>query len=297
METAPIFLVTVLYNSSAVLPAFLDCLHSQTYRNWRLIAVDNASADKSAELVEGFADTRIVVVRNRDNRGVAAANNQGIVAALNAEAKWVLLLNNDITFACDALEKLISRAEESRAELMTAKIVYYDRPSVMWYVGGRLARWRFFSAVHVDEGATDDARFNTPNFFSYAPTCFMLIHRNVFENIGLMWAPFFVYYDDVDFCYRAARAGYVVHYFPGVRVEHRVGSLTGGQSSPFSLRYGTRNRVLMIRRHAPIGLRHFIAGAYYFTVWARCRIRKVGVGDEMLHRSRGYAEGWRADVR
>ena len=93
MDSAPvpgrIGVITVLYRSERVLPEFLACVAAQTHRDYIAISVDNTSGDRSATLCR---DHGFRVIENDDNRGVAAANNQGITAALEAgcEANFVV---------------------------------------------------------------------------------------------------------------------------------------------------------------------------------------------------------------
>src|ERR1700733_2803561 len=90
--------VTVTYNSASVLPAFLGCVMEQTHREFILFAADNSSTDDTLRMLRGCSDERLKIIANPDNRGVAAGNNQGIVAALEAGCRSVLLLNNDTEF-------------------------------------------------------------------------------------------------------------------------------------------------------------------------------------------------------
>jgi GT2 family glycosyltransferase len=73
-----IAIVTVLYNSATVLPKFLSSLAAQTSRDWTLFAIDNASADGSADIVENWTGGNREVIRSADNKGLAAGSNQGI---------------------------------------------------------------------------------------------------------------------------------------------------------------------------------------------------------------------------
>jgi GT2 family glycosyltransferase len=60
---------------------------------------------------------------------------------------------------------------------------------------------------------------------------------------------YFVYSDDVDFMYRAAKSGIVMKYLPDVTMKHKVSSLTGGSATQFAMHYCTRNRIYFTRKH------------------------------------------------
>ena len=72
------------------------------------------------------------------------------------------------------------------------------------------------------------------------------------EDVGLLDADYFLYSEEVDWCYRAAKAGYKIMAVPESKIWHKVSSSTGGTKSPVSAYYLTRNRILFMRKHARI---------------------------------------------
>ena len=70
-------LVTITYNSDAVLQSFLDCVWQQTHKNLVLYLIDNASVDATHSILEKENDSRLQIINNPTNFGVAQANNQG----------------------------------------------------------------------------------------------------------------------------------------------------------------------------------------------------------------------------
>ena len=83
--------VTVTYNSAAVLPEFFDSLAGQTCADYTLYVVDNASHDETLALCRRRTDLPIQLIANERNLGVAEGNNQGIRAALQDGCEAVLL--------------------------------------------------------------------------------------------------------------------------------------------------------------------------------------------------------------
>src|SRR5277367_3407522 len=100
-------IVTVTFNSGNVLADFLRSLETQTLENFRIWAIDNASTDNSVSQLKAWNDPRLEIVANDTNVGVAAANNQGIVAALAQGYDYILLVNNDVFFGPDLLDRLV----------------------------------------------------------------------------------------------------------------------------------------------------------------------------------------------
>jgi GT2 family glycosyltransferase len=121
-------------------------------------------------------------------------------------------------------------------------------------------RWRG-TTRHRGEGQPDGVEFHEDCYTDYAPTCFMLIRRVVFERIGLMDEKYFVYYDDTDFVWRANQAEFRLKYWAGGEIWHKVSSSTGGGESIFSIYYGTRNRIYFLRTQMLIWYK-FVALTY-----------------------------------
>jgi GT2 family glycosyltransferase len=241
--------VTVTYNSAEVLPDFLRCLAAQTHVEFFLFAVDNASEDVTVGILRQWPDKRLTIIANPNNRGVAAGNNQGIRAALEAGCTAVLLLNNDTEFESGLLEQLDRGFSHYAADMTCPKMMYYGDPTRIWAAGGAFQPWRGYRSVHLGEGETDRGQYDLPRLVTYVPTCCVLIKREVFEKIGLMDERYFVYWDDTDFMYRAMKAGVKLVYLPESSLLHKVASLTGGASTPFAMHYGTRNSIYFLLKH------------------------------------------------
>lgn len=244
--------VTVTYNSAAVLPDFMASIASQAGVDYRIYVVDNASHDGSADMVASIADARYVLIRNEANRGVAAANNQGIQVALEDDCSHVLLLNNDTAFGPELFGSLLRECISGRHAIVVPKIHFFDQPQIIWCAGGGLYRLRGYSTWHRGEGEVDAGQFDTAGETAYAPTCCMLIRSDVFGVVGLMDERYFVYYDDADFVLRCRRADIGIWYCHTATLRHKVSSLTGGGRSDFTLRMMTRNKLYFMRKHMPL---------------------------------------------
>lgn len=241
--------VTVTYNSASVLPDFIRCLTAQSFSKFTLYVVDNASTDETMQLLEGCRDPRVRVIANRQNRGVAEGNNQGIQCALEDGCGAILLLNNDTEFDEDLITRLAEGLVEHDADMTCPKIMYFDNPERIWCAGGAFELWRDCGANHIGYDEIDRKQYDHVRRVSYVPTCCVLIRKEVFRKVGLMDARYFVYMDDVDFMYRAWKLNAKLVYLPGARLLHKVGGLTGGEASAFSIRYDTRNQVFFHFKH------------------------------------------------
>jgi len=275
--------VTVTFNSESFLPEFFASCRTQTLANFRLYAIDNASRDGSAAalLQEAKTEPRLHVIVNKDNVGVAAGNNQGILQALADGCEWVLLLNNDTLFSPALFQQLLDACEQQQWPVVVPKM-YFDAPrDSVWYGGGYFNTVRGHTGYHLRMGEKDLGQFDTPTTMDYAPTCCMLVKRSVFETIGLMDETYFVYFDDTDFCWRLRQHKQALGYWPAATLVHKVGGSTGGVTSPFTVRITARNRLYFLRKHfgwwSPwLWLLAFIpyyAGRYLLLKWSPANVR------------------------
>jgi GT2 family glycosyltransferase len=241
--------VTVTYNSASVLLDFLRCMVEQTHQNFFLFTVDNASKDGTLRILHKCTDGRLRIIANPDNRGVAEGNNQGISAAIEAGCSSILLINNDTEFDATLIAQLNAGLDSHHVEMTCPKIMYYDEPNRIWAAGGAFQPWLGYRCIHFGENEIDGGQYNRASLVSYVPTCCVLIRKEVFEKVGLMDERYFVYSDDADFMYRAMKANVKLMYLPDAKLMHKVGILTGGETSAFSIRYGTRNRIFFLLKH------------------------------------------------
>lgn len=244
-------IVTVLYNSDDVLPGFFESLSQQLDIDYKLYVIDNSPSNSGTILSENLAQKYNIpcfCLFNNANVGVAKGNNQGIELALKDQCDYILLANNDTEFNSTAIASLRDAITQSGDSLSTSKIMYFDQPEKIWYAGGKIDPWLMrtphFGILDVDRG-----QFDQQDTVDYAPTCFMMVDKKVFEDVGLMDEKYFVYYDDSDFVFRARQKGYNIRFVPQSLVLHKVSSSTGGGSSPFSIYYTNRNKIYFIRKN------------------------------------------------
>ena len=238
--------VTVTYNSASVLPGMFASLDRQTMQSFHVWAVDNASTDDSTALCQvrpGFS-----VIANPSNLGVAAANNQGIRAALDAGCETVLLLNNDVEFGPDLFAQLYEGLTANHCQIVAPIMYYFDRPTTIWAAGGRFQPLLGYRCFHLEDGTRDTGQFHHPTQIQHAPTCCVLFERSVFAIVGFMDERYFVYHDDTDFMLRCLKLHQRLFLLPHARLFHKVSSLTGGAESEFSVRMATRNRIYLLSK-------------------------------------------------
>jgi GT2 family glycosyltransferase len=219
------YLVVVLYNCERVLPRFLDSLIAQTRRDWHLIAVDNASVDRSLDIIARLNDERITIIRNRTNAGFAKAANQGTLYAATKGGDFFVLLNADTEFNPDFLGDLLDVRERSRAQVIAPRIMKLDDPNKTWYAGGHFADSWVFANIHEEYDAAD---LRKTRIVDFATGCCLGLTRGVLERIGLFDERFFVYWEDTDLCLRLKRSGTPIVYTNEPSLLHAGSASSGG---------------------------------------------------------------------
>jgi GT2 family glycosyltransferase len=249
MSLPLIGVVTVTYNSASFLDEFVASCAMQTGPAFKVYCIDNDSRDGTPEMLKRIDDPRWVVTLNKRNVGVAEGNNQGIVQAFADGCEWVLLLNNDTTFPSDFFAQLVQACAKNDWRVVVPKI-WFDEPAKhIWYGGGGFNARRAHTGFHSGIGDPDVGQFDRPGTVDYSPTCAMLVHRSVFDEVGLMDETYFVYFDDTDFCWRLRLADVPIGYWPETTLVHKVGGSTGGKTSPFTAQITARNRLYYLRKH------------------------------------------------
>ena len=236
------FAIIVNYRKPALTEEAVASLGNRSGENAvSIIVVDNGSADGSLErLKESCAGCTVLDAGG--NLGFSGGNNVGIRYALDHGAKYVLLLNNDAVAERGAAEALLAAADQKT--IVVPQIVCASDPSRVWYGGGHVSWMR--GGFYHDAGATSAASARDVDF---ATGCCMLLPVAFFRECGLMDERFFLYCEDAELCLRAVRAGYRIRYEPCAVVRHKVSASTGGERSPMSAYYGTRNRLMLLSQY------------------------------------------------
>ncbi|MCC6570922.1 MAG: glycosyltransferase family 2 protein [Chitinophagales bacterium] len=250
-------LVTITYNSAKVITPFMDCVLRQTHTDFILYIIDNISSDNTLELLSKYKDDRIVIIANTQNVGVAAGNNQGIVRAMADGCDEILIINNDVEFEYTLLEKLSRQLEELNCSLVAPKMMYHPETHLIWWAGTKFNPKEGCMTHHIGIQEEDKGQYDHIEKMDYAPTCCVLLKREVIDDIGLMDEKYFAYYDDTDFFYRIFKQGkHVLFYYPFVQFYHKVGGLSNmkkGNAKKFKfnnfyVHLITRNHVYYLRK-------------------------------------------------
>ncbi len=244
-----VFVILVNWNGKNVTIECLDSLAKVSYKNFRIIVVDNASSDGSATAIRERHPGAIVLEQERNLR-FAGGNNAGIRYALEHNAELVCLLNNDTTVDSEFLSHLVSGIQTDRKiGITTPKIYYHDDPNRIWFAGGSISMWTG-TMKHIGIREEDRGQYDASSEVDYATGCCILIRRDVIEKVGLLDESFFMYTEDADWSMRVRRAGYSVVYEPSANVWHKLSVASGGHLSSFKMKNKLMSNYRFFRRYA-----------------------------------------------
>lgn len=230
----------------------LECVESLEkikYDNFDIIIVDNDSPDDSYEVLKEKLDSKHILIKSEDNGGFAKGNNIGIEYAMKNNSDFVLLLNNDTLVEEDFLNEMLECYKRHKdAGIIGCKILYESKRDLIWYGGGEINLKRFYG-LHYGEREKDSEEFNVEKEVTFSTGCVMLIPAEVIRKAGYLPKEYFLYYEDVDYCMKVQEAGYKIYYCPKSVVYHKVSASTGGEESPFAVKWNTRNRIIFMNKY------------------------------------------------
>jgi GT2 family glycosyltransferase len=243
-----IYVIILTWNGKADTLDCLQSLQNSTYPNARILVVDNASDDGTAEAVRS-SFPNVELIRNDSNLRFAGGNNLGIEYSLRQGAEYVLLLNNDTVVNRDFLTPLVQKAEEDKQIGIVGPKIYYNESRRIWFAGGRIEWWRG-RISHVGIREADAHQYDTPREVDYITGCCMLVKREVIDDVGTLDERFYLYCEEVDWCIRTHRAGYKVVYVPSSHIWHKVSASSGGHLSWFKNWNKLKSQLRLMARYA-----------------------------------------------
>lgn len=208
-----------------------------------IILIDNSSTPSIQSKLPKFQS--LVYLFQNKNRGFSGGNNMGIK---RAKGEWVFLLNSDTLTSGKDILKLVQNCEHEGASAGAPRLVnddgtlqqsvgYFDAPhkgAVNWL----LARPRF-----VDISGNENTRVD------FATGAALLIKKSLVEKVGLLdEKSFFMYFEDIDFCYRLFREKISILYVPSIKITHFGGKSADQNVQQKNANY-TNARNAYIKKH------------------------------------------------
>lgn len=262
-----ISVIVVNWNGRQFLPDCLSALRQQTFRDFEIILVDNASADDSLEYVRAhFPEVKFVALES--NRGFSGGN---IAGYNHATGSTIVLLNNDTEAHPEWLEA-IHRAGHAfpAAGSFACKMMYFNDRSRIENCGFQIDSAGIAAELGRDE--LDSPAWTVAREVFGACGGAVAYRRSMLERIGFLDPDFFMIYEDVDLSFRAQLSGFRCVYVPKAIVYHHYRS-TIKQRPALQVFYSQRNidivywknlPLVFILRSAPRRLLYELGSALYF---------------------------------
>ena len=254
MNKKKIFVVVINWNKKDFT---IECLKSLEIaignkKNISVVLVDNNSSDGSSDVFKKLKyKFNFSFIQNEKNLGWTGGNNTGIKFALSNGASCIMLLANDSIIKKGAIELLVQKLfSKNNIGIVGPKIYHYDKyPPIISNAGNFFNS--NFEGKDLGDGEKDYGQYNKIQETDFVSGTAFIIKHDVFEQIGYFDDRLFIYYEDVDFCLRAKKAGFKCFFEQKAIVYHR-GAATTIVSSPLHTYYNMRNRLIDMERYATI---------------------------------------------
>lgn len=248
-------IIILNYNTCELtLKALRSVYASRTGYQFEVILIDNASSDSSVEKIrEEFPQVQLI--ENEENVGFSKANNQGMRIATG---RYVLLLNSDTVVQTDTLEIMVRFMDEHPdVGASGCKVILPDgsldkacrrgfpTPSASFYYAFGISKL----FPHVPRFNQYQLGYLNPDE-EYPVDClvgaFMLVRRKAIDEVGLLDEQFFMYGEDVDWCYRIKQAGWTNYYYPKTHIIHYKGA--SSRKRPLKIVYEFHRAMYLFHR-------------------------------------------------
>jgi len=246
-NTPPLFSVIVLYwKGSQYIQRCLDSLNQQTFRDFEVILIDNASPESLPDgVLDRYPQINLRHRREEKNLGFAGGNNLG---ASLAKGQYLALLNSDAFPKPDWLENVLTGTQKYPDCSLASRLIIADRPDRLdgegdiYHISGLV--WHRSYQAPVAQGTTSEVEvFSACGAAAVYP-------RSAFDLVDGFDPDYFAYTEDIDLGFRLRLAGVRCIYLPNAEVLH-VGSGSSGPRSPQAVYYHQRNMVWTFFKNMP----------------------------------------------
>lgn len=221
-------IVIVTYNEQKALTRCLGFLYKHNQMiNFEIIVINNDSSPLSSSLKNQFPD--ILCIENNVNLGFAKAVNQGM---RQARGKYLLCLNDDTIVLPFSLNKLLQFMNSYPQAIAAGGKVLNPGGSIQFscrkfpgYLTALFNRQSLLTRVFKNNKFSK--RYLMSNWphdevcqVDWVSACYLIMRRDAIEKVGFMDERFFMYCEDIDWCYRAKNMGLKVYYVPDAPIIH-----------------------------------------------------------------------------
>jgi GT2 family glycosyltransferase len=270
-------IITVNFNQSFITEQLLlSIAATNTYANIEIIVVDNGSKVNDLPMLQvKYPDVKFI--RSDVNTGFAGGNNIGVK---EATGEYLFFVNNDTEFTVNLVQKLADDFDKHpEIGMISPKLRYFDTPVMIQYVGFTPMNYYTCRNNCIGQFETDKGQYdNIVGPVAYAHGAAMMVKREAISKAGLMAENFFLYYEEMDWCDRIKKAGYQIWIDTNALIYHKE-SVSVGRVSGLKEYFMNRNRILFIRRNAPLYAR------FIFYIYFMCLVVPRNI---LMYNKKGY---------
>ncbi len=241
-------MVVLNWNGKDYIRACLTSAFAQTYADFVVAVVDNASTDGSREIVrDEFPEARLIALPQ--NLHFARGTNAGIEVALrDSECEFVVPLNNDTRADPEWIASLVRALDGDAVGSVAAKLLLMDHPDVLNSAG----LWITRDGAAVDRGwlQKDEGQFDRDSDVFGPSGGAALYRRKALQTVGLFDPDFVAYLEDVDLAWRLRLSGFDGRFAPRAIVYHKH-SASSSSNSPWKTYISERNRIWNLVQNYP----------------------------------------------
>ena len=268
------------------------------YPHADVIVVDNGSEDDSVAVCRARFPWARIIETGR-NLGFCAGNNVGMRHALEAGYDYVLLLNSDTKFTPTLVRELVRVMEDDpRIGIAGAKNLLMENPGLTWGKYGKVT-WGPLLTRTVGSYQLDEQRGEEPRDVDWVIGNACLMRRTTLEQVGLFDEEFWQCNEDVDWCYRARRAGWRIVYVDRAAILHKGGSsadVSYGKIFSYGYFIG-RNAFFFARKYGTVGQRVRLTFAMLVGVIGRLGVFAGHNLVDAIRKERAFVRGMHDGMR
>lgn len=257
MNKLDLSILIVNYNTKGLLSLCLDSIYKNIPRHsFEIIVIDNSSADSNFDSIQKKYPS-VKIFKNNSNEGFARANNRGLTLG---EGRYYLLLNPDTIVLPGSIDSIITFMDEkhnNKIGILGPRLLGANHKIQNSCKKFPSLRGEFLQSTFLDkllprnfksQLSDDIVTFKKTLEVDWITGACLAIRREVILDIGQFDENFFLYYEEVDLCYRAREKGWKVVFFPKARVIHYGGKSTEGNLT-FSLIEGFKSKIYFLKKH------------------------------------------------
>lgn len=245
----------------------LDSLQKQSYKDYKIIVIDNGSTDDSRSQLDKYASRHknTEIIYNPKNFGFTGGVNTGIEYALNDDYEYVALFNNDAVADADWLRELVNTAQDNQIGASTGLLLHGDGKTI-----DSTGDWYSTWGLPFPRNRNDKASAAPKGEFVFSASGGASLYKTaMLREIGLFDDDFFAYYEDTDISFRAQLMGWKIAYNPAAIAYHKQGE-TSKKIPGFTVYQTFKNLPLLFIKNVPrrllfsVGIRFYLAYVMMF---------------------------------